>query len=216
MSDTGLVYEQPVELQGPDGAVLRLRRIEIRLSKPTEDGDTTIGLLSNLPPQVSALQIATFYRRRWSIETMFQKLEAVLRSEIRTLGYPRAALFSFCVAVLAYNVLAMLQAAVEAKHDIEPRSPTELSLYSLASEIKAVHAGVMIAVEARNWATWRQLPDDKFGAVLLEIASYVSPAAFHKNVRGPKKIVKKARIPPSLAGAHVATSRALKKGGRPS
>ena len=215
-SDTGLVYEHPVELQGPDGAVLRLRRIEIRLSKPTEDGDLNIRLLSNLPPQVSALQIATFYRRRWSIETMFQKLESVLRSEIRTLGYPRAALFSFCVAVLAYNVLSMLQAAVEAKHDIEPRSPTELSVYFVAAEVKAVHAGMMIAVEARHWDAWRQLPDDKFSEVLLDIAGYVTPAALRKNVRGPKKIVKKARIPPSLAGAHVATSRALKKGGRPS
>jgi len=216
LSDTGLVYEQPIELQGPDGAVLRLRRIEIRLSKPTEDGDMTIGLLSNLPSRVSALQIAAFYRRRWSIETMFQKLESVLHSEIRTLGYPRAALFSFCVAVLAFNVLSMLQAAVEAKHDIEPRSLTELSLYFLAAEVKAVHAGMMIAVEPRSWDAWRKLPDDKFGEVLLEIAGYVSPAAFRKNVRGPKKIATKARIPPSLAGAHVATSRALKKGGRPS
>jgi hypothetical protein len=38
-------------------------------------------------------------------------LESVLNSEIRTLGYPRAALLAFSIAVLAYNVLAVLQAA---------------------------------------------------------------------------------------------------------
>lgn len=215
-SDTGLVYEQPVEMLGPDGETLRLRRIEIRLSKPTEDGDTTISFLTNLPAQVSALQIAALYRRRWSIETMFQKLESVLHSEVRTLGYPRAALFSFCVAILAYNVLNMLQAAVETKHEIEPRSPAELSLYFVATEVKAVHAGMMIAVDAGCWDALRHLPDDDFGKLLLVIAAHVAPAALRRNVRGPKKVVKKTRIPPSLAGAHVATSRMLKKGGRPS
>lgn len=216
ISDTGVVYEQRVDLQSSDGEILRLRRIEIQLSNPTEGGDTTIGLLTNLPAKVSALEIAALYHRRWSIETMFQKLESVLHSEVRTLGYPRAALFSFCVAILAFNVLSMLQAAVEAQHNIEPRSPAELSLYFVATEIKAVHAGMMIAVNTQQWDSLRQLPDDAFGQVLLQIATYVSPATFRKTVRGPKKVVKRARIPPSVAGAHVATSRVLKKGGRPS
>jgi hypothetical protein len=215
-SETGVVYEQSVDFEGPDGGAVRLRRIEVHLSKPTEDGETIIGLLSNLPAQVPALEIAALYRRRWSIETMFQKLESVLHSEIRTLGYPRAALFSFCVAVLAYNVLSMIQAAVEAQHHIQPRSPTELSLYFVAEEVKAIHGGMMIAVPAKQWDSLRRLSVDDFCQVLLEIAASVDPAALRKNVRGPKKLIKRERIPPSLAGAHVATSRVLKKGRQPS
>jgi len=212
-SETGIVYEHLVDCHSSDGALLRLRRIELRLKHPTEDGDTVVSLLTNLPQGVSALQIAVLYRHRWSIENMFQKLEAVVASEIRTLGYPRAALFSFCVAVLAYNVLSMLQTAVEAEHRIEPRSPTELSLYLVAAEVKAIHAGMMIAIPIEQWAAYRQLPLHDFSKLLLQVAAHVDPAAFRKSVRMPKKVKKRERIPPSLAGAHVATARALKKRG---
>jgi hypothetical protein len=213
-SETGVAYEQLVDCHAPDGTLLRLRRIEIRLHEPTEDGDTIVSLLTNLPAEVPALQIAALYRRRWTIENMFQKLEAVLASEIRTLGYPRAALFSFCVAVLAYNVLSMLQAAVETEHRIEPRSHAELSLYLVAAEVKAVHAGMMIAIPAQQWTAYRELSANTFSKLLLQIAAHVDTAAFRKSVRGPKKVKKRKRIPPSLAGAHVSTARVLKKGGR--
>jgi hypothetical protein len=33
-------------------------------------------------------------------------LEATLNSEITTLGYPKAALFAFCVALVSYNFLS--------------------------------------------------------------------------------------------------------------
>ena len=38
---------------------------------------------------------------------MFQQLEAHLHSEVNTLGYPAAALFAFCIALVAYNALAV-------------------------------------------------------------------------------------------------------------
>ena len=41
----------------------------------------------------------------WKIETAFQKLEKHLYSEINTLGYPQAALFGFCLALVALNLL---------------------------------------------------------------------------------------------------------------
>jgi hypothetical protein len=39
---------------------------------------------------------------------MSQELEGPLHSEINILGYPKAALFGFCVALVAYNVLAVV------------------------------------------------------------------------------------------------------------
>ena len=45
------------------------------------------------------------------METAFQHLEAYMHSEIKTLGYPKAALFGFCLALVAYNLLAVVLAA---------------------------------------------------------------------------------------------------------
>jgi IS4 transposase len=208
-TETGLVYEHLVDCHSPDGTSIRLRRIEVHLHKPTEDGDTVVSLLTNLPETVTAVQIAEVYRRRWTIESMFQKLESVLASEIRTLGYPRAALFSFCVAILAHNVLSMLKAAVEAKHGIEHCSPTELSLYFVAAEVKAIHAGMMIAVSVEGWQLLRELELSGYCDLLLQIAANVDPTALEKTTRGPKQRVKKKPVPPSLAGTHVATARIL-------
>jgi IS4 transposase len=215
-TETGVVYEHLVDCHGPDADApsLRLRRIEIHLSKPTKDGDTVVALLTNLPEKVTAVQIADLYRRRWTIESMFQKLEKVLASEITTLGYPRAALFSFCVAVLAYNVLSMLQAAVETQHGIEHRSPEELSLYFVATEIKAIHAGMMIAVPVEEWQLLREMQLADYCTLLLQVAVNVDPLALQKTTRGPKHRVKKKPVPPSVAGAHVATARLLDTHGR--
>ena len=50
--------------------------------------------------------VADLYRKRWTIETAFQELEATLDGEINTLGYPKAALFAFGVALVLYNLIA--------------------------------------------------------------------------------------------------------------
>jgi hypothetical protein len=145
-ADTGIVYEQMVSIKRDEGEVLKLRRIEVRLKKPTEDGDTVIRLLSNLPAtELPACEVAALYRRRWRIEAMFQRLESVLNSEIASLGHPRAALLAFGVAALAYNVLAVIAAAVNRQHQLDA-TKLDLSMYFIAMEIKAHYAGMMIAI----------------------------------------------------------------------
>jgi IS4 transposase len=212
-TDSGTVFEQLVDCLGPGTqcSSIRLRRIELHLTKATEDGETVVALLTNLPQDVSAMQIADLYRRRWTIESMFQKIESILASEIKTLGYPRAALFSFCVALLGFNVLSMLQAAVETEHEIAPSSPEELSLYYVANQVKLMHAGMMLALPAEHWASLRNLPLTDFCNLLRRIAAQVNPAPLRKSRRGPKQRIKKNPVPPSVAGAHVSTARLLKK-----
>ena len=39
-------------------------------------------------------------------------MEAYFHSAINTLGYPKAALFGFCLALVAYNMLAVVMAAL--------------------------------------------------------------------------------------------------------
>ena len=63
--DTGVVFEQRVSLDDDAGRPIVLRRIELRLNRPTEDGQKIIRLLSNLPAaELSALELARLYRRR--------------------------------------------------------------------------------------------------------------------------------------------------------
>ena len=100
--DTGKVYEQTIRATDDAGEVLFLRRVTVLLDRPTRDGDTELHLLTNVPAKdARAKVIADLYRRRWTIETAFQELEATLHGEINTLGYPKAALFAFCVALVA-------------------------------------------------------------------------------------------------------------------
>ena len=114
---TGLVWEQVVCIESDSGQVLVLRRIVLALHEPTRDGETEIALLSTVPSEAaSACVLAEVYRRRWTIEGAFQELAEHLASEINTLGYPRAALFGFCVGLVAYNVLSVVQAALRSVH----------------------------------------------------------------------------------------------------
>lgn len=209
--ETGTVYEQEVEIgEGED--TIKLRRIEVHLDQPTEDGDTIIRILTNLPGTRSAEEAANLYRRRWSIESMFQWLESVLHSEVRTLGYPRAALLAFSVALLAFNVLSTIQAAVERQHGIKPEEKAGVSLYYVANEIRTGYRGMMIAVPNEAWGHYQELSSKELSRVFLEIAAQVDPKTLRKHPRGPKKIVKKGYVPGHVARKHVATARVLASG----
>ena len=111
-----------------------MRRIVLQLELPTEDGETTIRILTNTSTrQLSACNAARMYRHRWRIEGMFQRLEAALQSELRSLGAPRAALLAFAVSVAACNVMALVQRAVAVEHPPEEPKPKPRSGYAPAS-----------------------------------------------------------------------------------
>ena len=75
---------------------------------------------------------------------MFQRLESVLNSEIKTLGHPRAALLGFAVAVLAYNVLALLKQLIEHAHRTG-HPDLDVSTYHLAVDIASDY-GTMLQI----------------------------------------------------------------------
>jgi hypothetical protein len=129
--DTGIVYEQAMRLLPEKGEPWLLRRISVELDEPTRDGDTEIHVLTNLPESIDACQIAEIYRRRWTIETAFQELEATLEGELNTLCYPQAALFAFAMALVAYNVLSTVKAALRGEYGAE-KINNEVSGYYLA------------------------------------------------------------------------------------
>ena len=114
--DTGVVYEQGLRLTTAEGDEITIRRVTLKLDEPTRDGETELHLLTNLPKKVVACKIAEAYASRWQIETAFAKLTTVLKCELNTLGYPEAALFGFCLAVVMYNAMSVVLAALRAKH----------------------------------------------------------------------------------------------------
>ena len=146
--ETGKVYEQQVEVlmaprPGEDADDVRIYRlVRVELSRATRGGDKTLLLLTDLSKSAATgKQVAELYRRRWTIETMFQQLEAHLHSEVNTLGYPAAALFAFCVALVAYNVLAVVKGALRGLHGEQTihdttRSPATTSRARSAGPMK--------------------------------------------------------------------------------
>ena len=80
------------------------RRIELALHVPTEDGETTIRLWSNLPDEVGAGRIGDFYRTRWRIEHLFGAWKACCTVNHQPGPPARRCWVRGCR--LAYNVLA--------------------------------------------------------------------------------------------------------------
>jgi len=208
VSRSGPVYEQPLLVRDPDGGeTMRVRRITVKLKEPTRDGDTTLHILTNVPPpRASAVHLARLYGKRWSIETAFLEITTTLACEINTLGYPKAALFTFCLALLAYNAVSLIKAALRCAHGRQ-KVNDEVSSYYLALEIRRTYDGMMIALPAPHWVFFRQLSDQGFANVLHELAASVTLSKYQKHPRGPKK-----KPPERTAyqnGKHVSTAKLL-------
>jgi IS4 transposase len=206
-SDTGMVYEQALQLLDTDGTVLMtLRRVTVELDQPTRDGEHEIHILSNLPQRITALRIAELYRKRWKIETAFQELAANFAGEIETLGYPRAALFAFCMALVSFNMLSVIRSVLTARAD---DAETEVSIYYICDEISHAYRGLDLILNACDWTkAYADLTVTELARALERIAAGVNLSRYRKHPRGPKK------PPPKMSKKgrpHVSTARVLKK-----
>jgi len=201
---TDSVREQIIEVKGGH----QWRRVELSLQTPTDSGDTTLLFWSNLPDTISAEQVADLYRRRWSIEGMFQRLESVLDSEIETLGNPKAALLGFTSAVLAYNVLSVLKRSVEQAHRPNQTDDWEASIFHLTVQVRSGYEGMQIALPPELLS----IPVAAQGLAqhLLALARNIQPKAVAKSKRGPKVPKPKEWLEGKAANAHVSTDRVLK------
>jgi hypothetical protein len=207
-SESGAIYEQWVRVSDSEGSTRRLRRIRIVLKKATRDGDKVLTLLTNLSKTAAhAKHIAWMYRKRWTIETAFQELEAHLHSEINSLGYPKAALFGFCIALLAYNVLAVVKAALRSVHG-EGKIADEVSGYYLAGHLERTYDGMMIAIPEYEWCLFEEMSTKRFAQILQQLAGKVDLAKFRKHKRGPKK--PRPKRTQNSKQPHVSTARLLK------
>jgi hypothetical protein len=133
-------------------------------------------------------------------------LTDVLRCEVETLGYPQAALFSFAVAVLAYNSYAVVKAALRSAHGVTTVDE-KLSDYHLVQDVVMTTVGMSIAVEPEAWSWYTTLTVVELAVVLTRLAKGVKLTRYPKTKRGVKK------PPPRKTGGrgqpHIATARIL-------
>jgi hypothetical protein len=211
-SDSGEVYEQEVEV-GPKERRVRLRCVIVELFTPTQEGETTIRLLSNVPAEkASALVLAEVYLRRWRIEHSFQELTDYLKCEVNTLGYPQAALLGFCLAVCAYNLLVVLKGALAAVHG-QAQVEQKLSTYEMAEEIRQDGPGLDKALPASFWEErFGRLSSAGLAAWLLEVARQLPWRNYHKAKRSPPPTGPRPEPETKKGGRrrpHVSTARLL-------
>jgi Transposase DDE domain len=206
--DTGQVAEQRVRLVDANGHVHQCRRLRLTLKEATRDGETLLYILTNVPRQTASTAcVSELYRKRWTLETAFKHIEAYLHSEINTLGYPKAALFGFCLALVAYNVLAVVLAALRGVHGQE-KIDQEVSLYYVANEIATTYTGMMIAIPEPEWSVFSAMSTPELAETLVELAQYVRLEAFRKSPIRARKTRSNSKRSPKKG--HVSTAKLLK------
>ncbi len=200
--------EQRLLLTDPStNKTMEARRIIIPLRKPNDQGEKVLYVLTNLSKkQATARKIAELYAERWTIEKAFQQLTDDLRTEIDTLAYPKAALFGFCLACVAYNAVSLVKAGLRATLGAE-FVEQKLSMYYLTLEVARVTPGMEIAIPEKDWRIFRRMSAQEFVATIIAVARRIQREKYTKHKRGPKK-----PPPKKISGKrvkHVSTARIL-------
>lgn len=207
-TDSGAVFEKSVTLRLDDREV-KVRRIVLRLNAPTRDGDTEMAILTSLPASVDAVTIAGLYRRRWTIESLFARVERNLHSELASLGYPGAAIFGFAVALVASNIFAVVHSVLKAaqkQHDNKAIAEMPLSEFSIVEDIRTVQPGMKVMLDDKQWRPFRDEPAPRFAKLLLRWTKHIEWRNFRKAVRGPKIRRERSRFRHT---PHVSTAKLL-------
>ncbi len=206
-SATEPVSAQQVLIHDDHGNRMKARLICVQLASPTRDGSECLEFLTNLPKRFNAVRISEAYHRRWEIETGFAHLEKMFDSEIEELGHPRAALFAFCLSLIAWNSVSVVKAAMRKVHGRE-KVDEDVSMYYLTLLIVQGSQAIRLSEETIDWA-------GKFATMTpRQLANYLCRSCRHqdldslqKNKRGPKKPAPKRTAHKNKP--HFATARVL-------
>lgn len=178
---TGAVFDQAVRVGGEG-----YRQVTVRLTRPTRDGDTEIRLLTNLPAdRAGGVAVAEAYRLRWTLEGTFLEVTRTVQCELHTLGYPKAALLTFALALCACNALRVVTRALDQAHGAG-HPGDEASSYYVANELIAAFDGLDVVVPASAWAGVRGWSAPAFARWLAAVARGADWSKYRKSRRGPK------------------------------
>lgn len=204
-TETGNLFEQEIEISY-QGNILRVRRVLLKLFQLTREKESQIAILTNLPQtDAEAAKVAELYRDRWSLETLFGTVSENFNGEIQTLAYPKAALFSFSMALVAYNILATLRAVLGSVHGVS-KIAAGLSDFYLVDQIQATYRGMMIAIPSLDWQPFGTISLTQMALLVQHLAAKVNLKRF---VKSPTR-AKKKRDPLIVApNRHISTARLL-------
>lgn len=203
--ETGVVYEQSMRLTRQEDS-LAVRRLTVELDQTTQDGDTVIHLLTNLPASVSGCQIAKVYRRRWDEENAFYYLRMCFQGELPSLGHPRAALFLFSLSVIAYNLLQVILAAFFAVYDDE--KVMMLSNLYISQEIASNTPGMLVVFDEADWVAMLPKSLARQATLLKRIARQTNLNNYQKSKRAKKK-KKPKKKQPNVPHRHASTAKII-------
>lgn len=136
------------------------------------------------------------------------------------MAYPKAALCGFCLALVAYNMVAVVMAALRSVHGAETIDQ-ELSLYYIANDIAQTYHGMRIAIPEDEWRVFSRMRLAEMVATLRELAQKVCLKAIAKipedrkspgqNARGPPR--HRMSLPPKFSGIAKSMQRHLNRTG---
>ena len=115
-------------------------------------------------------------------------------------------MFGFCLALVAYNVLAVVLAALRSGHG-EDTIEQEVSLYYIANEIATTYTGMMIAIPEPEWTVFYAMRTADLAAILLDLAQRVRLKALRKSPKNPQK--PRGKRPGTPKKGHVSTAKLL-------
>lgn len=197
------VWEQAVTITH-EGRERTIRRITVELKEPTRDGDRELHIFTNLTArEASAVKVADLYARRWTIEVVFLEMQTALCCEVDTLGYPRAALFAFCVALLLQNTFSMLHGSLRCVHGQE-KVDEEVSGVLLSQELRKTYDGMMVQIPPIHWEEIAHIPLKQFAKLLKSWVMQMDLDRYRKTPRGPKTTQPKRK--PRSKGGRVSTA----------
>ncbi len=202
----GPLWEQEGQIASA-GRTRTVRRITVELGKPTRDGDRELHVFGDpTREQASAAKIAAPYGRRWTIGVVFLELQTALSCEVETLGYPKAALFAFCVALLLQNTFSLLAGSLRSAHGTA-KIDQEVSGVRLAQGLRKAYDGMMVQIPPVHWEGLSQMSVQQFARRLKAWAARLNLTRYRKTPRGRKRPPPKRK--PRSRGGRISTARIL-------
>jgi hypothetical protein len=115
-------------------------------------------------------------------------------------------LFGFCLALVAYNVLAVVLAALCEVHG-QQKIDHEVSLYYVANDIATTYKGMMIAIPEPEWRIFSTMSTRELAATLVDLAQHVRLEALRKSPTRARTA--RSKPPRTPKEGHVSTARLL-------
>ena len=127
----------------------------------------------------------------------------MLDGELNTLGYPRAALLGFGIALV---LISTTKSAMRAAFGSE-KVDAEVSNYYVANEARVMKEGLDVVTDPEDWEPFQTMSAETLAKDLVDLARNIRLPAFKRHKRGPKKPVPKRTK--HTDSPHVSTARLL-------